>query len=111
MKILITALFIVLAANTGFSTVEEVYQHKLFKELHSYVVEDSPYIGIGWTPIGAEEDNLNEAIEDLMSQGYRWSKFPYKLELILFIAFVILSGLSGSRYSRMQQYRRQHEEK
>ncbi len=93
-------IILLLAAATAQATVEEVYTNPRFKLLHTYVVEDSPYIGLGWIRYDAPESKYTLGLKDLEAQGYRWVKFPYWSELILFAGFILLTALSGSRINK-----------
>ena len=80
------AIFLIIQSTVVFSTADVPARNWITKELYTY--EDvSLYIGIGWQIIPESKWNTINTL--IKVHGYRYTNFPYKIELILLLIVVI----------------------
>ncbi len=94
MKKIILTLLILLIFNTQiYGTTEYLAKNNITKEL--FLFEDDSivnYDGLFWKPVSAEENSYKQIETQLLSDGYKYTKNPYKIEIlvIIFIIFITL---------------------
>ncbi len=92
-KIILTLLILLIFTTQIYGTTEYLAKNNITKEL--FIFEDDRiinYDGLFWKPVSAEENSYKQIETQLLSDGYKYTKNPYKIEIlvIIFIIFITL---------------------
>lgn len=90
LKILIC---LILLSNVLYGTVDITVANNITKQLYNYTVEDGMYIGPWWKSIASPEaaDSVQiVALDKHLADGYKWTIFPYLIELYILLGCAIL---------------------
>ena len=92
-KIILTLLILLIFTTQIYGTTEYLAKNNITKEL--FIFEDDRIIncdGLFWKPVSAEENSYKQIETQLLSDGYKYTKNPYKIEIlvIIFIIFITL---------------------
>ncbi|OHD14948.1 MAG: hypothetical protein A2086_11065 [Spirochaetes bacterium GWD1_27_9] len=83
-------LIIIFIPIISYATVDCLHVNHLTKEL--YWFDDNDYYGINWQSLGAGDDKLIKLERYYLDNGYKYTKFPYKIEFLgIIIVFTIAS--------------------
>lgn len=86
-------LLILLIFNTQiYGTTEYLAKNNVTKEI--FIFEDDRiinYDGLFWKPVSAEENSYKKTETQLLSEGYKYTKNPYKIETAIIILIILIS--------------------
>lgn len=86
-----TILILIILNFSIFGTTEYLAKNNITKEL--FIFEDGrivKYDGLFWHSVQGEENEVMKQEILLLKKGYKYTKYPYKIDLFLFILIVIL---------------------
>ena len=104
MKYIFTLLILLIFTTQIYGTTEYLAKNNITKEL--FIFEDDRiinYDGLFWKPVSAEENSYKQIETQLLSDGYKYTKNPYKIEIlvIIFIIFITLFLFIAVRKNKM----------
>ena len=79
------------APDCSYATTPSLCVNHITKELHWF---EEDIIGIGWEPQGEGDERLKRLETNYLKQGYKYSKFPFKIEFLIVLFVVSIAAVS-----------------